>query len=203
MLTWIFLDATLPEVDNDAVNVLRTLAGIGLATAAAYVALAVIQWRPRLHLQVESLLDAHSQVGRPIDAEPFTPPLIRGSAWFLVYAAYDCTGPVASFIGAALALPGHTVELKFEPAEGLMVNIEQVNGARVTPLAQGRRGVAIALPSPLPKGRFAVFQLEYRPVVQPAPLPVTATASLVRAQVKGRRRLRWVRMISDLKTIRV
>jgi hypothetical protein len=177
--------------------------GAAIATAIVYVAIIFIQWRPCLRLSFESLYDVTSPVGRRVETNPFTPTMIGASAWFLVRVIYECRGPIAAAIGKGFSHPGHSLELRFEPPSGLRVNVEKPNGARVTSLRQGRRGVAIELPSPLPKGNFAAFQIEVIPERAPVPLPLVAKLVVVQGTGPAKRRLALVRTRSDLKLLQV
>jgi hypothetical protein len=203
VLAWIALNELLPTTKTQAVGALRTLGAVVLATAAVYLPVVIFQWRPRLHVRAEYLHDPTSPVGMPVDRSPFPARLTTGSIWFRIYVEYECRGPIARRMAAGMSNAGNALELAFGPANGLLVNAEPANGADVTPLSQGRRGVSVALPSPPPKGAFAVFQVELKPVTAPVALPLVAKVSFVRAPGNGTRRLRMLHTSSDIERVEV
>jgi hypothetical protein len=203
ILTWIALNEVLPPVTNDVQKVGRTLAGVVAAAVIVELMLTVVLWRPHLRFRVEALYDSGSPVGTPVRSSPFTPPLLGGSAWFLVYVEYNCRGLIAKAMGWGLRAPGTSLELIIEPVGVATVTVEKPSGAEIRSLTQGRRGAVVVLPAPLTGGDFAVFQLEVRPVMQPAPLLLTAKAKLrPKGAGWGRFRLRVARLSCDLREIR-
>jgi hypothetical protein len=185
---WLALERYLPTVENRggaaAIEVFQVL----VSAAAVHLAATLVHVRPKLRFTFEWLVSPDHPHGEIVRDKEFRVTPIQGSVWFRIRAAYVRRGPIARWVARGFLDREPCVELTFEPAPVVLVNVERAVGTDVEQLSQGQRGARVRLPAGLTPGEFAAFQIEIRPALPPLAVPLRSTMKLVLKPTNARYR---------------